>query len=138
MQKAWQGPAAFLLALVASAALGAVGLSLPFLEHAVAMSVVVLGGMLALVYRSAPSSVGLGVIVVAALLHGLAHGAEAPASGFGGYAMGFLVTTAMLHLGGVMVGLALKRGTGSRHGSTMTGLGAMVGVAGVYLLGQLT
>src|SRR3990167_7106000 len=36
--KAWQGPATFLLALVASAALGAAGVSLPFLEQGVALS----------------------------------------------------------------------------------------------------
>jgi urease accessory protein len=138
LQKAWQGPAAFLLALVASAALGAAGLSVPFLEQAVALSVVVLGGLLALVYKSAPPSAGLAVIVVAALLHGMAHGTEAPASGFGGYAMGFMLTTTLLHVGGVMFGLALQRGSDLRRGSVMTGLGAMLGMAGLYLFGQLT
>jgi urease accessory protein len=135
--KAWQGPAAFLAALVASAALGAAGVTLPFLEHGVALSVVLFGAMLVLARRPLPASLGLGLVAAAASLHGLAHGAETPSTGFAGYAIGFLATTAALHLGGVGVGLSIRRWLAARSGLALGGLGALLSGAGLFLFGQL-
>lgn len=135
--KAWQGPATFLLALVASAVLGAAGLTVPFLEHGVSLSVVLFGAMLLVASRPMPPAWGLGLIAVAASLHGLAHGSETPESGFAGYAIGFLVTTAALHIGGVGMGLAIKRWLARHSGVALGGLGAALSVAGLYLFGQL-
>lgn len=135
--KAWQGPATFLLALVASAALGAAGVTLPFLEQGVALSVVLFGAMLVLARRPLPVSLGLGLVAAAASLHGLAHGAETPATGFAGYAIGFLATTALMHLGGVGAGLAIRRWLAARSGLALGGLGALLGGAGLVLFGQL-
>jgi urease accessory protein len=135
--KAWQGPATFLLALVASAVLGAAGLTVPFLEHGVSLSVVLFGAMLLLASRPMPPALGLGLIAVAASLHGLAHGSETPESGFAGYAIGFLVTTAALHTGGVGMGLAIKRWLARHSGVALGGLGAALSAAGLYLFGQL-
>jgi len=135
--RAWQGPATFLLALVASAVLGAAGLTVPFLEHGVSLSVVLFGAMLLVASRPMPPALGLGLIAVAASLHGLAHGSETPESGFAGYAIGFLVTTAALHIGGVGMGLAIKRWLARHSGVALGGLGAALSVAGLYLFGQL-
>jgi len=135
--KAWQGPATFLLALVASAALGAAGVSPPFLEQGVALSVVLFGAMLVLARRPVSTSLGLGLVAAAASLHGLAHGAETPASGFAGYAAGFLLTTAALHTGGVFAGLGIRRALSERSGWALGGLGALLGAAGLVLFGQL-
>jgi urease accessory protein len=135
--KAWQGPATFLLALVASAVLGAAGLTVPFLEHGVSLSVVLFGAMLLVASRPMPPALGLGLIAVAASLHGLAHGSETPESGFAGYAIGFLVTTAALHTGGVGMGLAIKRWLARHSGVALGGLGAALSAAGLYLFGQL-
>ena len=52
--KAWQGPATFLLALVISAALGAAGVTVPYLEHAISLSVVLFGLMLIVAQRAMP------------------------------------------------------------------------------------
>lgn len=136
-RQAWQGPAVFLLALAASAALGFMGLTLPFLEHGISLSVVLFGAMLALARRPMPQAAGLGLIAAAAALHGLAHGTETPASGFTGYAAGFLLTTAALHAGGVGAGLAIRRWLAARSHLALGGLGALLGGAGLYLFGQI-
>lgn len=135
--KAWQGPATFLLALVLSAVLGASGVTLPYLEHAIALSVVLFGAMLIVAAKPMPKTFGLGLIAAAASLHGLAHGAETPATGFAGYAAGFLLTTAVLHLGGVGVGLGIRRKLAARSGVVLGGLGTALGFAGVYLFSQV-
>ena len=90
-----------MLALVASAALGAAGVTVPYLEQAIALSVVLFGAMLMLANRAMPAmpvALGLGLIAAASSLHGLAHRAETPETGFMGYAAGFMLTTAVLHV----------------------------------------
>ena len=136
-RQAWQGPATFMLALVISAALGASGVTVPFLEHAIALSVVLFGAMLVVATKPVPKAWGLGLIGAAASLHGLAHGAETPATGFAGYAAGFLLTTAALHLGGVSVGLGIRRWLAARSGVVLGSLGGLLGFAGIYLFSQV-
>ncbi len=136
-RQACQGPAVFMLALVTSAALGFMGLTLPFLEHGISLSVVLFGAMLALAGRPMPKAAGLGLIAAAAAAHGLAHGAETPATGFTGYATGFLLTTAALHAWGIGAGLAIRRWLATRSHLALGGLGAVMGGAGLYLFGQI-
>lgn len=135
--KAWQGPAAFLLALLLGAVQGAAGVSLPFLEQGVALSVVLFGALLLLARQRVPAAAGLGLVAAAAALHGLAHGGEAPATGFGGYALGFVLTTAALHTSGVIAGLGIRRWLAQRSGLALGSLGTVLGAAGLYLFGQL-
>jgi urease accessory protein len=135
--KAWWGPATFLTALVISAALGAAGVMVPYLEHAISLSVVLFGAMLVVANKAMPVALGLGLVAAASSLHGLAHGAETPETGFAGYAAGFLLTTAALHIGGVLVGLGVRRTLAERAGWALGGFGAALSVAGVYLFGQL-
>ena len=135
--KAWQGPATFMLALVLSAMVGASGITIPYLEHAIALSVSLFGLMLIVAAKPMPKAFGLGLIAVAASLHGLAHGAETPETGFAGYAAGFLLTTGVLHLGGVGIGLSIRRWLAARTGPVLTTLGSMLGFAGVYLFSQI-
>ena len=137
-EKTWQGPATFVGALLLSAALGACGLAVPYLEHAIALSVVLFGLMLVLAHRRMPHGAGLGLVAAAASLHGLAHGAELPAAGsFAGYAAGFVLTTVLLHSAGVLGGLAIQRWLAQRARTVTTGLGLLVGGAGLVLLQQL-
>ncbi len=135
--KAWQGPASFMLALVLSAIAGMMGVTLPYLEHAISLSVVLFGVMLILAAKPTSPATGLGLIALASSLHGLAHGAETPETGFAGYALGFLLTTAALHLGGVALGLALRRGLAERSAPALRGLGLALGGSGLYLFSQL-
>lgn len=135
--KVWHGPAAFLTALAAGAAFGAAGVTLPLLEHGVALSVALFGVMLASARHPVSAPLGLGLVAAAALLHGLAHGVEAPTNGFAGYAAGFLLTTALMHAGGVGVGQAIRHWLAARSGAALGGLGALLSGAGLYLFGQL-
>lgn len=135
--KAWWGPATFMLALVGSAALGAAGVSVPFLEQLIALSVVLFGVMLALSRQKLPVALGLGLVALAASLHGLAHGAETPASGFAAYALGFLACTATLHFGGVALGLAVRHWLAEKTTWVMAGLGTLCSGAGLVLFSQL-
>jgi urease accessory protein len=137
VNKVWQGPAIFMLALVVSAVAGANGFTVPFLEHAIALSVTLFGAMLILAANPMPKAFGLTLIAVAASLHGLAHGAETPDSGFAGYAAGFLLTTAALHLGGVGIGLSIRRQLAERSASVLGGLGTLFGLAGLALFSQI-
>jgi urease accessory protein len=136
-RQAWQGPAVFLLALVVSATLGALGLTVPYLEHGVALSVVLFGAMLVLATRPTSRATGLALIALASSLHGLAHGSETPASGFAGYAVGFIATTAALHLGGIGLGAAILRLLSERRGLALSSLGAALGGVGLVLFAHV-
>ncbi len=126
----WQGPLAFVGSMVLAAALGASGVSLPLTEQAIALSVALMGAML-IAGRQLPQRAGLAVLALAALFHGLAHGAEVPAGGaFASYAAGFVLTTALLHAAGLGVGSLLNRA----GVWAWRVLGAALGVVGLGLL----
>jgi len=135
--KTWWGPATFLLTLVISAALGATGLTIPLLEQLISLSVVLFGVMLVFSRQKMPLAFGLGLVALASSMHGLAHGAETPDTGFASYAAGFLLTTTTLHLGGVMAGLGIRRYLVSTANWVVTALGTLLGGAGLYLFSQL-
>jgi len=135
--KAWWGPATFMLSLIVSAALGTAGLSVPFLEQMISLSVVLFGAMLVLSRQKMPVALGLGLVALAASLHGLAHGAETPETGFAAYAVGFLASTATLHFGGLTIGLGIRKYLAEKSALVMAGLGTLFGSAGLYLFSQL-
>ena len=131
--KRWQGPAAFVLSMVLAAGLGASGVQLPGTEYAIALSVSLMGVML-LAAPQMPPSAGLSLIVLAASFHGLAHGAELPVGGvFAGYALGFVGTTALLHLAGLGLGAWAQR----LGGWAWRVLGAGLSLGGLALVAQI-
>jgi urease accessory protein len=121
----WVAPAAFVAAMLAGALMALSGASLPAVEAVIALSVVALGGMVAVRARLGVAA-GAAVAGGFALFHGWAHGAEA-AGGVAGYLAGFAVATAAIHLGGVWLGLLIAR---SRHAAAAVGGGvALAGAA---------
>ena len=135
--KAWWGPATFLITLIISAALGAMGLTLPLLEKMISLSVVLFGVMLVFARQRMPITLGLGLVALASSMHGLAHGAETPDTGFASYAVGFILTTVTLHFGGVVAGLGIRRYLASMTNWAIPALGTLLGGAGIYLFSQL-
>ena len=126
----WLVPAAFVAVMAAGGALGMAGIALPALEIGIALSVVVLGAMVAFGVR-APVAVAMGLAGLFAMFHGQAHGAEMPASASAlGYAAGFMLSTALLHAAGVAAGF----GMGRISAPTVRLAGAAASVAGVVLL----
>lgn len=136
MRDAWQGPATFMTALFFSAVLGHSGFAASWMETAIAGSVVLFGLML-VGQQAFGKLTGLTLIATAAALHGLAHGAETPDSGFVTYAIGFMVTTACLHISGLSLGLAIQRFAEAYRGIAFGSIGTAMAGAGLYLFTQI-
>ncbi|WP_425432962.1 HupE/UreJ family protein [Hartmannibacter diazotrophicus] len=131
-------PAAFVTVMMIGGTLGVAGMPLPFVETGIALSVLVLGGMVALGIQ-APVAVAMGIVGVFAMFHGHAHGAEMPETASGlAYGGGFVAATILLHAAGVGLGHlssgAAKRG-GLVYARAAGGLSAVAGVA--MLVGNL-
>lgn len=105
----WLVPAAFVAAMLAGGALAFSGIALPMVETVVALSVVVLGVLVAV---SARVVVGAGMAVAAAfaVFHGHAHGSELPASAVAGFAL----ATVLLHVAGIAAVNLLRRVASTR------------------------
>src|SRR5919201_45924 len=88
------------------------GVSVPGVEIGIALSAIVLGGMIALAAR--PPLVGAALIVAAfAIFHGHAHGAELPpGTDAVAFSVGFVMATGLLHLTGIAFGLLTRWPTG--------------------------
>jgi urease accessory protein len=107
-RKVWLLPLMFIAGMVVGASIAWSGVSLPWVEGAIATSVVVLGCLIALLARL-PLAVGATVVGVMAVFHGYAHGSEATGANTLSYAAGFALATLLLHAIGVGAGLSLGR-----------------------------
>ncbi len=124
-------PGTFLGAMALGGLFGAVGIALPLVEPGILASLIVLGGLAALVLQL-PLPAAVGVAALAGLLHGHAHGAEMLGTSVLAYGAGFLLTTAML-LG---VGLALAAPVSPLGRMAARCMGGATAVAGLVLLLQ--
>ena len=87
----WVVPATFVLVMAGGGALGMMGVAIPFVEIGIALSVIILGAIVALGIR-APVAIAAGIVGLFAIAHGHAHGAEMPAAAAGmAYAAGFML-----------------------------------------------
>jgi urease accessory protein len=130
----WAVPATFVLIMAFGGALGIAGVNLPFVETGIALSVVVLGAVVALNVR-ASTAVAMGIVGLFAIFHGHAHGAEMPENAGGAaYAAGFMIATALLHAVGLATGFLIAR-VGERQGAfVVRTAGGLAAVAGVGIL----
>lgn len=123
-------PCAFLVMLALGGALGAAGVSLPWVEPGIVASVLVLGILIALALRL-PFAAGTALVGLFGLLHGHAHGTELSAAGVPLlYAAGFVLASAMLHLTGFLAALQL----GSEKIILLRVSGALIVAAGAIML----
>lgn len=101
-KSAWRIPATFAASLLAGAMMGLAGLQLPGVEPMIAVSLLIMGLLIASRMQLG-NGIAFGLVALFALFHGLAHGAE-----LGGHAFvaltGMLLSTLALH--GLGMGLA--------------------------------
>lgn len=129
-QRGWMPPLGFLAGMAGGIALGlagGIGLGFGVVETAVAGSLIVLGAMLAMAQPFRPA-LALPLVLVAGLVHGLAHGGEIASAALP-TALGMLAGSALLHGFGAALGVASARYAGAlRFG------GAATAAFGVVLL----
>lgn len=124
-------PVIFPTVMAFGGALGIAGVPMPPVEIGIALSVLVLGGMIAGAVR-APVWLASLIVAVFAVFHGYAHGKELPSTADPiGYSLGFVLATGMLHVVGIGIGLLNDRPGGL---VVTRGAGGLVFIAGLYFL----
>lgn len=128
----WLAPLLFVALLGAGITIGLRFGVFPGLETGLALSVIALGGLV-VAWRRAATGAALAIIGVFALLHGAAHGGEAPAGALAAvtwYGAGLMLGTFVLHALGFVGGAALHRVAPT----LWRGAGAGVACVGLLLL----
>jgi urease accessory protein len=124
-------PVIFPAMMVAGAVMGMFALPLPPVEIGIALSVLVLGGCIALPVK-APVWAACIVVGIFALFHGYAHGKELPSAADPvAYSVGFVLATGLLHVSGICLGFL----NDLRRGIVVTrSMGGIIAVVGVWFL----
>jgi urease accessory protein len=129
----WLVPTSFVAMMAVGGLLGMQGVGIPFVEMGIAASIIVLGLAVALRWNP-PTAVAMGVVGLFAVFHGHAHGAEMPADASGlQYALGFMAATALLHVAGIGLGVAVSR-FGAKSATAMRLGGSAVALIGAALM----
>jgi len=131
----WVWPMAFVAAMLAGFAAANLGLEIPFVEPAIASSIIAAGLFVALAVK-APIGLGAATSALFAFFHGHAHGTEVTPGSLIPYAAGFVLATAGLHAAGIGLGLLAGRSIGRIALRAMGGLVALGGI--VWMAGGLT
>jgi len=101
----WLLPVMFPIIMALGGVLGVAGVPLPGVEIGIALSAIVLGIMVAAAARL-PLFIAAILVAIFAIFHGHAHGAELPqAANPLAYSLGFVLSTGLLHLSGITLGL---------------------------------
>ncbi len=104
----WTLPVVFPVVMAFGGAMGVLGVPFPGVEMGIALSGVILGLMVAFAAKP-PLWVAAVIVGFFAIFHGHAHGSELPeAANPLTFAVGFVVSTGLLHLCGIAFGLLVK------------------------------
>lgn len=124
-------PVVFPTVMAAGAALGMANVPMPPVEIGIALSVLLLGGAIALGLR-APIWAASIIVALFGLFHGYAHGKELPSAADPiGYSVGFMLATGLLHMAGISLGLLNNQPKGK---IVTRGIGGAIAASGVYFL----
>jgi len=128
----WLVPASFVAVMAAAGLAGMNGIALPMSEVGIALSIIVLGAVIAL-RASMPLAAAMALVGFFAIFHGYAHGIETPETASGLlYGTGFVAATVLLHGLGVGIGLGIARldqATGRKLVRVAGSFAALIGVA---------
>lgn len=129
----WLLPVTFPMMMSLGAVMGLVGMGLPGVEVGIALSALLLGGM---VMGEMRPKLAVAVLLVGffAVFHGHAHGTELPPGQSGLlYSMGFVIATGCLHGMGIGIGLVHRWPAGRL---ALRGAGAFIAVMGLLFLAR--
>ena len=127
----WLLPVVFPTVMAFGGLLAILNVPAPPVELGIALSVLLLGGAIAGAIRP-PVWVACVLVGLFGLFHGYAHGQELPSAADPvGYSVGFVFSTGMLHVCGIVLGLLLLRPWGVIVARC---LGGAIAAAGVYFL----
>jgi urease accessory protein len=118
--------------MAGGAILGMASFELPPVELGIALSVLLLGALIAGA-KSLPVWAASAIVAIFAIFHGFAHGQELPVTADPvGYSAGFVLSTGLLHLAGIALGAL----TSLRPPFALIPrfLGGMIAVAGMFFL----
>lgn len=127
----WLVPAAFVGTMCLGFTAALLTLPLPFVEPVILASVVVIG-LLAAVTLNVPIGLAMGLVGFFAFFHGHAHGGELGSAGALSFGIGFALSTAILHLTGIGLGLTCLYGGGGGRIATRLA-GGLTALGGLWL-----
>ncbi|MEZ5582770.1 MAG: HupE/UreJ family protein [Candidatus Competibacteraceae bacterium] len=128
----WVLPITFPVVMACGGLLGIMGMPLPLIEVGISVSALVLGLMVAMALRPPLWVAGL-LVAFFAIWHGHAHGTELPAAANPlAYAIGFVISTGLLHLCGIVLGILVAWPMGTW---VVRFSGAGIAAIGVYFIG---
>jgi len=104
----WMLPIVFPVVMAFGGALGVLGVPFPAIETGIAISGVVLGLMVAFAVKP-PLWIAAVIVGLFGMFHGHAHGTELPETANAlAYSVGFVISTGLLHLSGIALGLLVR------------------------------
>lgn len=127
----WAGAAAFMSAMAVGAGLSWAGIGYPMVEDVIVASVIVFGLLTLVARRGQPrwiTGASLATIAVFASAHGHAHATEATGDALS-YMLGFLISTAALHLAGI----GMARAVATRP-LAQRALGTGIALSGLWMM----
>lgn len=125
-------PAAFVGTMSLGFLAATAGVPLPFVEPVILASIIFIGIMVALALPISTAGMAAAVAFFA-FFHGHAHGGELGEAGATGFAFGFMIATAVLHAGGIGLGIAFAKLQGG-DGKSWLARAAGAGTAAAGLL----
>lgn len=126
----WRIPLAFIVIMAISGLLSQGLTSMPLIESGIAVSLLLLGLFIVLAIKL-PVVMGMIVVSLFAVFHGVAHGVELPVAASPlWYVSGFVLATALLHAAGVIA--AVSRNDKSQVLVRLTG--ALIATTGGVML----
>jgi urease accessory protein len=131
----WLVPGTFVAVMAAACVAGMLGLTIPYVETGIALSVLALGAAIAFAIR-VPVAVAMALVGFFAIFHGHAHGTEMPAAASGVlFGLVFVLATAALHAIGIGFGILIGRAAGGRQIAQLAGGAAVVVGAALLVIG---
>lgn len=130
----WRVPTVFVTSMVLGGAMGIAQIPLPLGELGIALSVIVLGMAIVCADQDMNPHLPYLFVGIFGIFHGHAHGLEMPGSASPAfYTFGFLISTSLLHIVGVIIGEISTRREKLYKALRYTGAG-MAGIGLTFLL----